>query len=376
MAAGTAVRSLQEFLAFFVWDHQRINDELQRMVANEHGGGGSGSGGIGVLDASGHPKSGDKTPGVQRQYCGETGKVDNCVIGQHLLYTDNDPKNPFCCVLASDLYLPRSWDEDRERCREAHIPDDVTYRAKWQIGLDQVKQAVGRGVRFAWLTFDEDYGKVPAFWFGLDELGLRSIGEVPLNFLCWTKPPKYRSLRKEYAASEVYDLCRHSPAFTHQSWRKMTIKDSTRGPVVWQVKHTQVHLVDASHKDVRGSHATDRTYWLIVARHVRTREVKYFVSNAAASVPLDQLMAVAFARWHIEQWFQRSKQECGFGAFEVRTYRSLIRHWLCSRLVMYFLAAQTQRLRGEKSADHVGAARGRGQHAGAETLAPMLALMD
>ena len=373
LAAGTAVRSLQEFLAFFVWDHQRVNDQLQRMVANEHGG--CEGGGIGVLDASGHAKSGDKTPGVQRQYCGETGKIDNCVMGQHLLYTDNDPKNPFCCVLASDLFLPKCWDEDRERCQAAHIPDDVKHRTKWRIGLDQIKQAIGNGVRFAWLTFDEDYGKAPAFWFGLDELGQRGIGEVPCNFRCWTKPPKYRSLRKEYAASEVQHLYHHSPAFTGQAWRKMKIKDSTRGPVVWEVKHAQVHLVETSHKDSRGSHATDRTYWVIVARNVRTREMKYFVSNAPASVSLEQLLAVAFARWHIEQWFQRAKQECGFGAFEVRTYKSLMRHWLCSRLVMYFLAAQTQRLRGGKPADHIGADRGGGQHVGREDMAQLLAVM-
>jgi len=131
-------------------------------------------------------------------------------------------------------------------------------------------------------------------------------------------------------------------------------------------------LVDTSNKDSRGSHATDRTYWLIVARNVRTREIKYFVSNAPASVPLEQLMAVAFARWYIEQWFRRAKQECGFGAFEVRTYTSLIRHWLCCRLVMYFLAAQTQRLRGEKSADHLGAGDESGEHTGVEDLAPAL----
>jgi SRSO17 transposase len=374
LSAGVAVRSLQEFLAFFKWDHQRVNDQLQRLVANEHGGA-SAVGGIGVLDASGHPKSGDKTPGVQRQYCGQTGKIDNCVVGQHLLYTDNDPVNPFGCVLASDLFLPKSWDEDRVRCREAGIADHVRHRPKWRIGLDQVQQAMGHGVRFAWLTFDEDYGKVPAFWFELDRLGQRGIGEVPSNFLCWAKPPKYRSLRKEFAASEVRHLYRHSPAFTPQRWRKMTIKDSTRGPVVWEVKSAQVHLVDTSDKDACGSHPTDRTYWLIVARNFRTCEIKYFVSNAAMNVSLEPLMTTAFSRHHIEKWFQRAKQECGFGAFEVRTYRSLIRHWLCSRLAMYFVAVQTHRLRGEKSADHVRADRGRGQHAVGQDVAQLVAVM-
>ena len=108
LAAGVAVRTLQEFLAFFVWEDDRVNNMLQHLVMDEHGT----EQAIGVIDASAHPKQGDKTPGVQRQWCGESGKRDNCVIGQHLLYTDNHPTNPFNCVLASDLYLPESWDED------------------------------------------------------------------------------------------------------------------------------------------------------------------------------------------------------------------------------------------------------------------------
>jgi SRSO17 transposase len=91
---------------------------------------------------------------------------------------------------------------------------------------------------------------------------------------------------------------------------------------------------------------------LILARNPATGETKYFVSNAAANTPLTEMLQVAFARWHVEMWFRRAKQETGFGAFEVRTYTSLIRHWLSSRMAMYFLAAETQRLRGGKSADH------------------------
>ena len=89
-----------------------------------------------------------------------------------------------------------------------------------------------------------------------------------------------------------------------------------------------------------------------MAQNRKTEEVKYFVSNAPASVSLKKLLMGAFSRWHIEKWFERAKQECGLGAFEVRTYTSLIRHWLSSRMAMYFLASQTKRLRGEKSADH------------------------
>jgi len=348
LAAGVAVRTLQEFLGFFVWDHERVNQELQRLVMDEHGG----EGAIGVIDASAHPKQGGKTPGVQRQYCGESGKIENCVVGQHLLYTNNDPKNPFTGMLASDLYLPRAWAADRSRCREAKIPDDLGYRPKWRIAIEQVEAAIGNGVRFGWLTFDEDYGKVPEFWFELDRLGQRAIGEVPVNFYCWPARPRWRSSQAAHAAKRVDNVCRFSPAFREQEWKRIHIKDTTRGPVVWEVKAARVHLVDAS---TQPSRPTDRQYWLIVARNPATQEYKYFVSNTPKRAKLKELLAVAFARWHIEMWFQRAKQETGFGSFEVRTYQSLIRHWLCSRVAMYFLAAQTERLRGEKSADHAGA---------------------
>lgn len=371
LAAGVPVRTLQEFLAFFAWDEDRVSKMLQHLVADEYGS----EQGIGVLDSSGHPKQGDKTPGVQRQWCGEVGKVDNCVVGQHLLYTDNHAENPFSCVLASDLYVPKSWTDERARCRAAHIPDELFFRPKWQIGLDQLAGAMGNGVRFDWVTFDEEYGQIPWFWFGLDALGQRGIGEVPKSFLCWPARPHYRSFQSAHAAKRVDNVCRHSPVFTQQGWRKVRIKDTTRGPMVWEVKAARVHLLDVVENAGAPGQPTDRQYWLIVARNPVSGEIKYFVSNGAAGESVIGMLRVAFARWHVEKWFERAKQEAGFGSFEVRTYRSLIRHWLCSRMVMYFLAAETQRLRGEKSTDHAGASGGCGQHLGQQGLETMVALV-
>jgi len=159
LAAGVAVRTLQEFLQFFKWDHARVNARMQQRVMDRHGSDEA----IGVLDPSAHAKRGAKTPGVQRQGCGETGKTDNCVIGHHLLYTDNHATNPFTCVIGSDLYLPESWAQDRPRCREAGIADDVDYRPQWRTGLDLAAEAIGNGVRLSWLTFDEELGSVPGF---------------------------------------------------------------------------------------------------------------------------------------------------------------------------------------------------------------------
>ena len=372
LAAGVPVRTLQEFLAFFAWDHDRAAAQLQRLIMDEHGC----RHGIGVIDASGHPKRGDHTPGVQRQWCGQSGKVDNCIIGQHLLYTNNDAKNPFSCALASDLYLPKSWDQDRERCRAAGIPDSVVYRPKWRIALEQVRQAIANGMRFEWLTFDEEYGHIPPFWFELDKLGQWAIGEVRPNFYCWPTLPAYTSPRSEYGAKRVDNVCRFSPVYRKKKWKRIRIKETTRGSVNWEVKAERVHLVDASPADNNASVPTDRKYWLIVARNPATNETKYIVSNAPGSVRLTEMLTVAWSRWHVEKWFERAKQEAGFGAFEVRTYTSLIRHWLCSRIAMYFLADQTTRLRGEKSADHIGAGCRGGELFSIEDLEPMVALLD
>ena len=369
LAAGVAVRTLQEFLAFFVWDQGRMDGLLVQTVANRPGGG---RGGTVVIDASGHAKRGDKTPGVQRQYCGETGKIDNCVVGQHLLYTDNHPKNPFCCMLASDLFLPECWDADRKRCREAGIPDQVKHRPKWRIALDQLAGVIAAGVSPEWVVFDEDYGRIPAFWFGLDRLGQTGVGEVPSNFRCWVKPPACTSVQACHASRQADNLTVYSPVFREQDWKRCEVKETTRGTCVWEYKAARVRL--PCH-DGPVSEPTDRAYWLLVLRQPGSGEIKYVVSNATDQARPEDLVRALFSRWHIEKWFERAKQEVGLGAFEVRTYTSLIRHWLCCRIAMCFLADQTTRLRGEKSEDHLRAGSGGDQHALREDLADQFTLV-
>lgn len=373
LAAGLPVRTLQEFLSFFVWDHERIDDAMQRVVADRH----ASAEALGILDASGHPKQGDKTPGVQHQYCGERGKQENCVVGQHLLYTDNDGANPFSCVLASDLYVPKSWIEDRPRCREAGIPDELVFRTKWQIALDQVRRAIGNAVRFSYIVFDADYGRVPQFWFGLDAMGQRGVGWVPPDFRCWTTLPHWCSGRAEHSSREVEKLAAHSPAFTRQSWQTAKIKEVTRGYSTWRFKATRVHMVAQM---APGNHGpatpTDRKYWLIAAENLHTNERKYLASNAGEDADPIELLRIGLGRWHVEKWFERAKQEAGLGDFEVRTYVSLIRHWLCSRLAMFFLSSQTKRLRGEKSAHHLRTSGHGSQRSDVEALETVPELVD
>ncbi len=368
LASGTPVRTMQEFLSMFAWDHARMNHMLMHRVADR-----CPLGGIGVIDATGHPKRGDKTPGVHRQYCGESGKIDNCVVAQHLLFTDDRANNPFSCVLASDLYLPQCWADDRERRREAGIGDELTFRAKWRIALDQVKEAIAGGVKLNHVVFDEDYGRIPSFWFELDRMGVVGVGEVPCDFRAWVKRPACRSGQACHAARRVDNLADHSPAFVSQPWKRCVVKETTRGKLVWEYRAARVHLSDSSHPNHNVYVPTDRMYWLIVMRQPATGEIKYVISNAAQGVSVEQLIRVLLSRWHVEKWFERAKQEAGLGSFEVRTYVSLIRHWLCVRLAMCFLSEQTTRLRGEKCENHIRTGERSNQHAGRENLATQLA---
>jgi SRSO17 transposase len=346
LAGGTAVRTLQEFLTFHRWDHARMRDDLQRRVVRDHmpapGAARGKLGVIGLIDETGTPKKGDKTPGVQRQWCGRSGKVDNCIVTVHLAFLHEH----FKTLIDSDLFLPKdTWHADRERCQDAHVPDDVVYRPKSEIALEQYRRAVANGIRFDWLTFDEWYGSKPQFLAELERLGQHYVAEVPANTLCWPTLPKCRSGQKPFAAKRVDNVVRYSPLLRRKEWKVMKIRRKTLPPQRWRVKAAQVHLS-------RDGLPTERTYWLIAAQNQDTAEVKYFLSNAPPRTALPTLLEVAFIRANVEHLFRVVKTEIGFSHFEGRSYVGLTRHMILCQLVMTFIAEQTDRLRGEKPGHH------------------------
>ena len=350
LAAGCAVRTLQEFLTHHAWDQDALLQRLQRRIVTEHLPApgekvADDLGVIGLIDETSVPKKGDKTPGVQRQYCGARGKIENCIVSVHLAIK----YGAFLAMLDSDLFLPeQSWDADRQRCQDAHVPEDITYRSKWLIALEQIKRAVANGVRFDWLVFDEWYGGKPEFLFLLEEMGSHYVGEVPANFMCWPSLPKYHSLQAPFVAKRVDHAVTHGKPFRGQKWQTVQLIRQTLSPQTWKIKAAQVHLQ-------REGQPTDRTYWLIVARNLETAEVKYFVSNAPPQTALAKLLKVAFSRWNVEHAFRLVKTEIGFGHFEGRSWLGLLRHMILCQAVMLFVAEQTTRLRGEKSGANDGA---------------------
>jgi SRSO17 transposase len=327
LASGTAVRTLQEFLTTATWDHelaraalqQHLAEVIQALPADPVGT-------VGVIDETSCFKQGDKTPGVQRQYLGCLGKIDNGIVTVHI----GVARGRFQALLDADLYLPRSWDQDRPRGRAAGIPDAVRYRAKWRIALDQLLRLHHHGMRFDWLTFDEGYGSKVPFLTLLSLVGQKFVAEVPVSF----------AVRGE----DVGPPRRADQALTAQDAKRgqcYRIRQQTHADARWRAQGVPVR--------VKG-----HDYTLVAALNEATAEVKYFLTNATGEA-LGRVLRVAFRRAMVEHSFRVAKSEAGLMHYEGRQYVGLLRHLILALIVLGFVSVHTNRLRGEKPAGDAGA---------------------
>lgn len=327
MEAGTAVRTLQEFLTTTNWQHLGARDRLQHRlgaVAAQQPADDLGT--VGIIDETSAVKKGDQTPGVKRQYLGCVGKTENGIVTVHL----GVAAGRFQALLDADLYLPKSWDADRPRCRAAGIPDAVRYRSKWKLALDQLIRLHGNDVRFDWLTFDAGYGSKGPFLWLLSQVGQKFVAEVPKSFsvrVCVDGP----SCRAD----------NYQPGTPVLGWRRYRLARKTLADQVWRARSVRVWAARGWHR-------------LVTAVNEGTGEVKYFVTNAIDE-PVHRVLRVAFRRATIEHAFRVAKQEAGLMHYEGRDYTGLMRHLILSLIVLGFVAVHTERLRGEKSGPDLGA---------------------
>jgi SRSO17 transposase len=349
LKAGVSVRTLQEFLSQHDWDQNRMVDRVAEIVRTEHASPRS----IGIIDETSFVKKGIKTPGVQRQYCGAVGKQDNCIVTVHLNYAAGD----FHCLLDGALFLPESWSLDRDRCREAAIPDDVVYRPKSEIALELYDRARTNGVEFEWLTFDEWYGVKPQFLRSLDQRNQKYVGEIHKHFHAWIDAPRVtrrphrrgrgrgkkvpRLVARSRPALHVEDLLQYQ--LGKQRWQKWRLKDGEKGPMVCEVKHSLVYIPD-------DNGLPSGPYHLLIWRDVLKRdEIKYFISNAPPETAVHTLLRVAFSRWRIERCFEDQKCEVGLDHYEGRRYVGLKRHLAITAVSYLFLAQTRDALKGKKT---------------------------
>ncbi len=201
--ANIVPRTLQEFLATCRWDDGKVRRRLQEIIAADH----ADPNAVLVIDDTGMGKRGKKTPGVQRQYNGEAGKIDNCINVVNLAWATRD----FHALLDSEVFLPESWSNDRNRCRAAGIPDDVVHRPKWCMAIELFDRTIGNGtgIAFRHVVADEAYGAVPGFRDAVAERGCTYVVEVPSIMRGWigmqpqTVIPERRSQRGRAPSKRV-----------------------------------------------------------------------------------------------------------------------------------------------------------------------------
>jgi SRSO17 transposase len=337
------VRLLQHFIAASPWDERSMLAEHRRHVRETMGSPNA----VLILDPTTFPKRGDKSVGVQHQWCGERGKQDNCVAGINLSYACETGHT----FLDRRLYLPRSWASDMPRRRTAGVPDDVVFRPDWQLSFEMVRDARAEGIPHSWLTGDEQFGKSPPLHDWLDELGERYIFELPVRARVWLTLPK-RPIRGPIGLLERLAHLRPgrpklmrvdeiAEALPERAWTPLYLRDASKGPIVVQAVALRVRFQ-------REDPERRPEGWIMLSETLdQKRERKFFASNSQANCSLASMASAAYSRWPIEQDHGQGKNETGLGDYETRTWRGWHHHSALSFLAHHFLVTQRNRL-GEK----------------------------
>ncbi len=357
--ADRRVRALQHFVGEGAWDDDAILAEHQRFVDETLGE----VDGVLIIDGSDVPKQGTHSAGVARQWCGASGKKDNCQAGVFLGYASHKGAT----LLDRQLYLPAAWFTEAyaERWRACLIPADTPFQTKHALAGDLVERAVRRGtLRARWVTCDEGFGDAPAFLARLDALNLLYLAEVPCATQVWplTDPatgqarprpqswvPPQTAARKGPAPRRarmhpdsppkrrVDAIAAHLPV---TAWQRYRILEGSKGPLV------------ADFAAVRAIAGRDglpaRDVWVLLRRTVAGPDeapvLKYYLSNAPADTPLDTLVWVSGMRWPIECCFAECKSEVGLDHYEMRFWPGWHHHMTLVLLAHHFLVRLQQRL--------------------------------
>lgn len=288
---------MQRLLNSYRWDADAVRDVLRVYVAGHLGH----PDGVVIADDTGFLKKGTKSAGVQRQYSGTAGRTENCQIGTFLAYAS--PKGR--ALIDRELYLPRSWTDDRDRCRAAGVPDEVEFETKPTQAQAMLQRVLDAGMPFRYFTADEAYGQVKALRVWLED---RDVFHVLATKCNDTVPTPDR------VDARVDELIAALPA---SAWQRRSCGDGAHGPRIY----------DWARVAIRPIHAPDRGHWVLARRSITDpSEIAYYICYAPAESTLDELIAVAGARWAIEECFQAAKTEVGLDEYQVRTYPAWYRH--------------------------------------------------
>ena len=303
---------VQRLLATYRWDADEVRDDLGEYVV-EHLGDPEA---VLVVDETGFLKQGDKSVGVQRQYSGTAGKVENCQIGVFLAYGSRRGRT----FLDRELYLPQVWAEDWERRREAGVPEAVAFRTKGQLARVMIARAVAAEVPFGWVAGDTVYGNDRKLRRWLEGQ------ELPYVLAVKSNEPLVAGTENGPAQVAARRLAQQIP---DDQWERLSAGEGSKRP----------RLYDWGRVSAGPGPELDRAHWLLVRRSITDPEdLAYYACFGAANLALAELVRVAGTRWIIEDAFKEAKQEVGLDEYEVRRWTGWYRHITLALLVHAFLA--------------------------------------
>jgi SRSO17 transposase len=337
--AGIPRKNLQMFVGQGAWDDEAIGSEMRRHVAEELGE----PTGVIVLDPSGFPKKGDDSCGVARQWCGRLGKVDNCQIGVFLAYVSSKGHAP----LDRRLFLPEDWVDDPARRQDCHVPDDVVYRATWEIAAELLARS-GAEVPHGWVVGDDELGRASEFRALLRRRGEPYILDVPCNTtirdLDGRRPEPEPGRRGKKPGVPFVRVDRWAAGLAADRWTRLTVRDGAKEPVVVEAVMARVHA-----KLGRRIGPEER---LLVIRTLDPKpELTYSLGHAPPGATLSELVGVRSTRQRVERVFQEAKGEVGLGHYEVRSWVGWHHHVTLCSLALWFLILERQRIGGENPGD-------------------------
>jgi SRSO17 transposase len=306
-------KNLQHFIARATWRADAVRDDLQTYVVEHLGE----PDGVLIVDETGFLKKGRMSPGVARMYSGTAGRIENCQIGVFLAYRSSKGQT----LIDRELYLPKEWAEDAYRRRLAHIPEDVVFATKPELGRRMVQRALDAQVPARWVTADEVYGSDSRFRRVLEE---RSIGYV-VAVSCQ---------QRLFFGFKYGRADQHAASLPKRAWRKLSCGSGSKGERFYDWAYLPFPFL-TDHGQQRG---------LLVRRSLEDPEDRaYYLTHAPEGTPLKTLVRVAGCRWAIEECFEQAKQETGLDECELRGWDGWHRHITLSMFAHALLAVVRSR---------------------------------
>jgi SRSO17 transposase len=252
-----------------------------------------------VVDETGFLKKGTKSAGVQRQYSGTAGRIENCQIGVFLAYVGREGRT----FLDRELYLPQSWADDQERRVEAGVPPGVKFATKPALSRKMIERAQQAGVPFQWVTGDEVYGNDSQMRRWLEGRKIYYVLAVSSQYQVF-----YEGTRRW--AAEIATL------LGQKEWRRLSAGAGAKGERLYDWARLPLGEVDE-----------ERQRWLLFRRSISDpTDLAYYVVSAPKKTSLEVMVKVAGARWAIEESFESAKGEVGLDHYEVRSWGGWYRH--------------------------------------------------